>query len=142
MTLRKYRQADWEEPLIFELGRENRVGFDVPSLEPELTDAVADITEMVSDGMLRTKPAGLPEVSEIEVLRHFIHLSQMNYGVSSGIIYPLGSCTMKYNPVVNEVLAGHPKMTEVHPEQDESSVQGMLRSSCGSATPFRNWCWK
>ena len=126
MTLRKYRQADWEEPLIFELGREGRVGFDVPSLEPELADAVADIIEMVPNGMLRTKPAGLPEVSEIEVLRHFIHLSQMNYGVNSGIIYPLGSCTMKYNPVVNEVLAGHPKMTGVHPEQDESSVQGML----------------
>jgi len=126
MTLRNFRQADWDEPLIFELGREDRVGFEVPSLEPELVDAVDDITEMVPNGMLRTKPAGLPEVSEIEVLRHFIHLSQMNYGVSSGVIYPLGSCTMKYNPVVNEVLAGHPKMTEVHPEQDEASVQGML----------------
>jgi glycine dehydrogenase subunit 2 len=78
MTLRKYRQADWEEPLIFELGREDRVGFDVPSLEPELIDTVADITEFVPNGMLRTKPAELPEVSEIEVLRHFIHLSQMN----------------------------------------------------------------
>ncbi len=126
MIMRKFRQADWEEPLIFELGREERVGFAVPEIEPELSDAIDDISELVPSGMLRTKPAGLPEVSEVEVLRHFIHLSQMNYGVNSGIIYPLGSCTMKYNPIINEVLASHPKITEVHPDQDEASVQGLL----------------
>ena len=126
MNLRRYRQADWEEPLIFELGREDRVGFTIPLLEPELLDAVDDITELVPSGMLRTKPPALPEVSEMGVLRHFIHLSQMNYGVNSGRIYPLGSCTMKYNPVINEVLAGHPKLTEIHPEQDDSSIQGTL----------------
>ncbi len=126
MNLRRYRQADWEEPLIFELGREDRVGFAVPLLEPELMDSVDDISELVPSGMLRTKPPALPEVSEIGVLRHFIHLSQMNYGVNSGRIYPLGSCTMKYNPVINEVLAGHPKLTEIHPEQDDSSIQGAL----------------
>ncbi len=126
MTLRRYRQADWDEPLIFELGMEGRVGFAVPSLEPEIVDAVDDITELVPDGMLRTRPAKLPEVSEIQVLRHYIHLSQANYGVNSGLIYPLGSCTMKYNPVINEVLAGHPKITEIHPDQDDASVQGTL----------------
>ncbi len=126
MNLRRYRQADWEEPLIFELGREDRVGFAVPLLEPELMDSVDDISELVPSGMLRTKPPALPEVSEIGALRHFIHLSQMNYGVNSGRIYPLGSCTMKYNPVINEVLAGHPKLTEIHPEQDDSSIQGAL----------------
>ena len=126
MTLRRYKQADWDEPLIFELGMEGRVGFAVPSLEPEIVDAVDDITELVPDGMLRTRPAKLPEVSEIQVLRHYIHLSQANYGVNSGLIYPLGSCTMKYNPVINEVLAGHPKITEIHPEQDDASVQGTL----------------
>ncbi len=108
MTMRRFRQADWDEPLIFELGSEDRVGFTLPSLEPELIDAVHDIAELVPAGMLRTKPAGLPEVSEVEVLRHYIHLSQINYGVNSGVIYPLGSCTMKYNPVINEVLAGPP----------------------------------
>ena len=126
MSLRRYRQADWDEPLIFELGMEGRVGFAVPSLEPELVDAVDDITELVPAGMLRTRPANLPEVSEIQVLRHYIHLSQANYGVNSGLIYPLGSCTMKYNPVINEVLAGHPKITEIHPDQDDASVQGTL----------------
>lgn len=126
MNMRHFRQADWQEPIIFELGREDRVGFTVPPVEPELRDAVADVSELVPAGMLRSRLPELPEVSEIEVLRHYIHLSQMNYGVSSGVFYPLGSCTMKYSPVVNEVLAGHPKITGIHPDQDEASVQGIL----------------
>ena len=126
MTMRKFRQAQWEEPIIFELSREDRVGFSVPALEPEIEDAMDDIAGLVPNGMLREKPPGLPEVSELEVLRHFIHLSQMNYGVNSGRFYPLGSCTMKYNPVINEVLAGHPKVTGIHPDQDEASIQGLL----------------
>ena len=126
MNMRKFSQAQWDEPIIFELSREERVGFGVPSLEPELVDSIGDITELVPSGMLREKPPGLPEVSELEVLRHFIHLSQMNYGVNSGRFYPLGSCTMKYNPVINEVLAGHPKVTGIHPDQAEESIQGLL----------------
>ena len=126
MTMRKFRQAQWEEPIIFELSREDRVGFSVPALEPEIEDAMNEIAGLVPNGMLREKPPGLPEVSELEVLRHFIHLSQMNYGVNSGRFYPLGSCTMKYNPVINEVLAGHPKVTGIHPDQDEASIQGIL----------------
>ncbi len=126
MTMRKFRQAQWEEPIIFELSREERVGFSVPALEPEIEDAMDDIAGLVPNGMLREKPPGLPEVSELEVLRHFIHLSQMNYGVNSGRFYPLGSCTMKYNPIINEVLAGHPKVTGIHPDQDEESIQGIL----------------
>jgi glycine dehydrogenase subunit 2 len=126
MTLRRFKQADWDEPLIFELGMEDRVGFTVPSVEPELRDAIDDISELVPTDMLRTKPPALPEVSEVELLKHFIRLSQMNYGVSSGVFYPLGSCTMKYNPIINEVLAGHPKLTEIHPDQEEATVQGVL----------------
>jgi glycine dehydrogenase subunit 2 len=126
MNLRKnFRQAKWEEPVIFELGMKNRVGFNVPSIEPELRDAINDVSDLVPGDLLRSKPPELPELSEVEVLRHFIHLSQMNYGVNSGI-YPLGSCTMKYNPIINEVLAGHEKLTEIHPEQDESTIQGIL----------------
>jgi glycine dehydrogenase subunit 2 len=127
MNMRKFSQAQWDEPIIFELSREERVGFGVPPLEPELVDSIGDITELVPHGMLREKPPGLPEVSELEVLRHFIHLSQMNYGVNSGRFYPLGSCTMKYNPVINEVLAGHPKVTSIHPDQSEESIQGLLK---------------
>ena len=126
MTLRKFRQADWDEPLIFELSHKGRIGFLPPKAEPEVVDAVDEVEELIPSGMLREKPPALPEVSEVDVLRHYIHLSQMNYGVNSGIIYPLGSCTMKYNPIINEVLASHPRMLGAHPDQDPSTVQGVL----------------
>jgi len=121
-----FHQAKWSEPLIFELGGGERVGFLIPEAEPEVADAVGDIEELVPSNMLRSTPPELPRVSEIEVLRHYIHLSQMTYGVTSGNIYPLGSCTMKYNPPINEVLAGHPKLSEIHPDQDDETVQGIL----------------
>ncbi len=125
MTVRKFRQADWDEPLIFELSHEGRYGFHPPEVEEEIRDEV-NVERLVPQGIARETPPGLPEMSEMEVLRHFIHLSQMNYGVNSGLIYPLGSCTMKYNPVINEVLAGHPSLTGAHPDQDPSTVQGVL----------------
>ena len=125
MTM-KFRQADWNEPLIFELSNAGRVGYSLRPLEPELND-VNDVENYVPEALTRTVAPGLPEVSEMQVLRHYIHLSQMNYGVNSGIIYPLGSCTMKYNPVVNEVLAAHPKVLGLHPMQDDDTVQGILK---------------
>jgi len=121
MTVRKFRQADWGEPLVFELSHKGRYGFHPP--EAGVGD---EFKKLVPKRLAREDPAGLPEVSEMEVLRHYIHLSQMNYGVNSGLIYPLGSCTMKYNPIINEVLAGHPSLTDVHPDQDPSTVQGVL----------------
>jgi len=122
---KRFRQADWDEPLIFELGRQGRRGHLLPELEPEIEGEIPT-EELVPEAVLRTQPPGLPEVSEMQVLRHYIHLSQMNYGVNSGKIYPLGSCTMKYNPVINEVLAGDPRVTEVHPNQSPETVQGLL----------------
>ena len=127
MTLKKFRQADWEEPLIFELSQKGRRGYVYPGLESDLSEDAASLEEHVPKSLQRSHFAELPEVSEIQVLRHYMHLSQMNYGVNSGIIYPLGSCTMKYNPIINEVLAAHPKITEVHPYQSKESVQGILK---------------
>ncbi len=124
--MRGFRQADWDEPLIFELGCEGRGGSSIPAVEPEVREEVGEVEELIPQQMLREEPPRLPEASEVEVLRHYIHLSQMSYGVNSGVIYPLGSCTMKYNPVVNEVLASHPALTEAHPEQDGETVQGIL----------------
>jgi len=136
MTLRKFRQADWEEPLIFELSQKGRLGYVYPGLEPDLYEDAASLEELVPKSLQRTLYAELPEVSEIQVLRHYMHLSQMNYGVNSGIIYPLGSCTMKYNPIINEVLAAHPKVTEVHPYQSRESVQGILKILYNLKTHF------
>ncbi len=122
----RFRQADWSEPLIFELSQEGRMGHMLPTLEPEIEGEIPT-EDLVPESILRTEEPGLPEVSEIQVLRHYMHLSQMNYGVNSGAIYPLGSCTMKYNPIINEVLAGHPKITGVHPLQTPESTQGTLK---------------
>jgi glycine dehydrogenase subunit 2 len=123
---KRFKQADWLEPLIFELSREGRIGFGVPEIESEIADAVGDANDLIPEELVRDEAPGLPEVSEIDVLRHYIHLSQMNYGVNSGVIYPLGSCTMKYNPVINEVIASNPAITELHPDQDTSTMQGIL----------------
>ena len=126
MTM-KFRQADWKEPLIFELSNEGRVGYSLPLIEPELNEPVGGVEDYVPETLLRSKDPGLPEVSELQVLRHYNHLSQMNYGVNSGLIYPLGSCTMKYNPIINEVLAGHPKIVDIHPLQEDETIQGILK---------------
>ena len=122
----RYRQADWSEPLIFELSQEGRMGHMIPELEPEIEGEIPT-EELVPESVFRTEAPGLPEVSEMQVLRHYVHLSQMNYGVNSGAIYPLGSCTMKYNPIINELMAGHPKITGVHPLQTPESTQGTLK---------------
>src|SRR5260221_3451418 len=90
---------------------------DVPT-EPE--------ESMIPAWMLRNEPAPLPEVSEIEVVRHYTHLSQRNFGVDTGF-YPLGSCTMKYNPKLNEDMAALPGFARIHPLQPENTVQGAIQ---------------
>ncbi|MDE6769368.1 MAG: aminomethyl-transferring glycine dehydrogenase subunit GcvPB [Muribaculaceae bacterium] len=107
------------DKLIFELSREGRKGYELPA-DKYGVDGLASIP---SD-LLRDKPADLPEVSELDVVRHFTNLSNKNFGVDTGF-YPLGSCTMKYNPKINEELAVLPSFN-LHPLQDEKTVQGAL----------------
>ena len=109
-----FRQAKWDEPLIFELSREGRVGYTMPK-------PIEDVSVEVPEKLRRKSPLNLPQLSEPEVVKHYTRLSEMNYGVDSGI-YPLGSCTMKYNPKINEEIAGHPGVAYVHPYQDERTV--------------------
>ena len=75
------------------------------------------------EGELLREHIGLPSLSEIQAVRHYTHLSNMNFGVDSGF-YPLGSCTMKYNPKINEDMANLAGFTDVHPFQNEQEVQG------------------
>ena len=75
---------------------------------------------------MRADAPALPEVSELDVVRHYTNLSQMNFGVDSGF-YPLGSCTMKYNPKINEEIAAMPAFAGLHPLQPYQTVQGVLR---------------
>lgn len=120
-----YRQARWDEPVIFELGREGRRGHVVSGVEKEIKRAVGDPLRFLPASLRRRKPPRLPELSEVEIVRHFTRLSQMNYGIDLGL-YPLGSCTMKYNPKINEVLARSPSLGMIHPYQNEETVQGIL----------------
>ena len=109
------------QPLIFELSTEGRIGYSLPDLDvPEV-----DLSSLLPEGMLRAEEAELPEVSELDIMRHYTALSNRNHGVDSGF-YPLGSCTMKYNPKINESVARYPGFANVHPLQDESSVQGAM----------------
>ena len=105
-----------EEPLLFEQDAPGRCGVDLP--EPP---AVADRL----GGLDRRVPIGLPGLSEPQVIRHFTRLSQKNYAIDSGL-YPLGSCTMKHNPRLNEKLARLPGFADIHPLQPLSTVQGAL----------------
>ncbi len=108
--------------LIFEAGSPGRLGASLPAMDvPEL-----DVQELIPQKQQRTTPPRLPEVSEAEVIRHFIGLSIKNHHVDKGF-YPLGSCTMKYNPKINEETAGLDGLRAVHPLQPESTVQGALR---------------
>ncbi|MFH1676329.1 MAG: aminomethyl-transferring glycine dehydrogenase subunit GcvPB, partial [bacterium] len=86
-------------------------------------DSIFDPSEM--EGLIRENPANLPEIAEIDLVRHFIGLSNRNFGVDNGF-YPLGSCTMKYNPKINDVTSNLSGFTELHPYQDVSECQGAL----------------
>ncbi len=109
------------EKLLFELSRSGRRGFALPPLDvpqPERFDLDARYT--------RTEIEGFPELSEVEVARHYTRLSRLNYAIDLGL-YPLGSCTMKYNPKINEKVARLPGFAEAHPQLPESAAQGCLR---------------
>ena len=108
--------------LIFE---ESRPGRSACSL-PELDVPAQDINKLLPPAVLRQTPAELPEVDELTLVRHYTNLARKNFGVDTGF-YPLGSCTMKYNPKVNETLCGLTGFAQLHPYQPASTVQGILR---------------
>ncbi|MPL65817.1 putative glycine dehydrogenase (decarboxylating) subunit 2 [bioreactor metagenome] len=107
--------------LLFELGQPGRCAVDLPQCDvPEETSE-----NLIPAKFLRKVPAALPEVSQQDLMRHYTGLSQRNFGVDSGF-YPLGSCTMKYNPKINEDVSRYSGFALAHPLQDESTVQGAL----------------
>ena len=106
---------------IFERSRPGRRAFSLPVCDvPE-----RPLDELVPGRAAAPMPARLPEVSELELVRHFTELSTLNYGVDTGL-YPLGSCTMKYNPKINERVAGAGGFSGLHPYEPEALVQGAL----------------
>src|SRR5438132_9288664 len=110
------------DKLIFELSCPGRHAHSLP----ECDVPVSDPAQLLPSEHLRASPAELPEVSELDVVRHYSRLSQMNYGVDTHF-YPLGSCTMKYNPKINEDMARLAGFARLHPLTPESASQGALR---------------
>ncbi len=109
------------EPLIFELDTKGRRGYELPKLDVPLTD----VKNAIPDKFIRQE-LDMPSLSELDTIRHFTRLSRLNHSVDVGF-YPLGSCTMKYNPKVNEDMARLPGFANIHPNQPESTVQGALK---------------
>ncbi|AJY74116.1 aminomethyl-transferring glycine dehydrogenase subunit GcvPB [Paenibacillus beijingensis] len=110
-----------EKALIFEMSRPGRVAYSLPACDvPESAPA-----DYIPASMLRSKPAELPEVYEVDVIRHYTELSRRNFGIDNGF-YPLGSCTMKYNPKINENTARFAGFAGIHPYQPVESIQGAL----------------
>jgi glycine dehydrogenase subunit 2 len=104
-----YRSAIYDEPLLNEVGTRNN----------------DKAIEVFHSPLQRKKRVNIPDLDETQIIRHFLHLSQMNYGIETGI-YPLGSCTMKYNPKICEEISGWDSFALTHPCQDESTIQGNL----------------
>lgn len=105
---------------LFEASRPGRVGYSLPKLDVPAVGA-----QDALGGMARAQAARLPEMAEVDVVRHFTRLSHLNFSVDEGF-YPLGSCTMKYNPKINEAAARLPGFARIHPLQPEGTVQGAL----------------
>jgi len=108
--------------LIFDLSREGRRGHYLP--KPDVPGK--QLNDMLDSKFLRKQAPRLPEVAENEIVRHYIALSTLNHHVDKSF-YPLGSCTMKYNPKINEKMAAMPRFAGLHPEQDEETIQGALQ---------------
>jgi glycine dehydrogenase subunit 2 len=107
-----------EEPLIFEIGHTETTGVDLPPVDPDATTRLSDFA--------RSEPIGLVDLTEPETVRHYTRLSRQNYGIDLGF-FPLGSCTMKHNPRLNEKVARLPGFADIHPLAPQGSVQGALQ---------------
>jgi glycine dehydrogenase subunit 2 len=118
--------GDRTEPLVFEKSLPGHRGADLPEAGVPATD----VSTLLPGVRLRTDPPRLPELSEPQVVRHYTRLSHLNHSIDTGF-YPLGSCTMKHNPKLNDEMAALPGFASLHPYQAEDEVQGMLRLMYG-----------
>ena len=127
MKLRtNFHQAKWDEPIIFELNTKGERGILIPEIEKDIEEMVGDGLSTLPKNMLRKQVPKLPELSQMRVLKHYLRLSQETLGADLNVDIGQGTCTMKMSPKINEQFAASPKFTELHPNQDESTVQGIL----------------
>jgi glycine dehydrogenase subunit 2 len=122
--IRKYHAAVWDEPLVMDLSQTGRRGAFAPALEKEISDSIGNPSALIPNSLKRKVAPELPELSEFEVQRHYLHLSQQTLGMMGISLF--GTCTMKYNPRLNERLVYQPFVAKMHPHQDPETMQGIL----------------
>ncbi|MHA1201437.1 MAG: aminomethyl-transferring glycine dehydrogenase subunit GcvPB [Candidatus Heimdallarchaeaceae archaeon] len=123
---KNFHQAKWDEPVIYELSNKGERGILFPEIEQEIEDIVGDGFSKLPESMIRQKAPNLPEIAQMRVLKHYLRLSQQTLGADFNVDIGQGTCTMKYNPKINEKLASSHKLITLHPAQDEDTVQGIL----------------
>ena len=126
--LRPFHQASWNEPIILEQTSPGERGIVPPETEREIAETVGDGVSAIPEALRRKSPPGLPELSQPQVLRHYLRLSQETLGNDVNIHLGLGTCTMKYSPKVNEALVRAPSVAALHPFQNDETVQGLLEA--------------
>mgnify|MGYP000859088753 FL=1 len=124
--VREFHQARWNEPVIFELSTPGERGIVASEAEQDIQKRVGDGVSRLPDKMIRRDAPALPEVSQMRVLKHYLHLSQGTLGADFNVDVGQGTCTMKYSPKVNETFVRSPEASELHPTQDDATVQGAL----------------
>ena len=122
--IRKYHAPVWDEPLVMQLSVPGRRGALAPEIEAGISAQIKDASALIAPALQRKKKPELPEMSEFEVQRHYLHLSQQTLGMMGISLF--GTCTMKYNPRMNERLVNRPFVNEIHPYQDPETMQGIL----------------
>ncbi len=121
-----FKQTTWEKTTIFEESTPGRIGFQIEELSEKEKKLLDEAKDQISSEIIRNTELELPELSELDVIRHFTRLSQMNYGVDEGPIF-LGSCTMKYNPKICDLVTTYPEAQNIHPYQSPGTIQGSLQ---------------
>lgn len=121
---KEYHAPVWNEPVILEMGHPGRRGMLFPPIEGEIQDQVGDADDLIPFALRRLDKPALPEMSEPEVLYHYLRLSQQTLGMMGTSLF--GTCTMKYNAQINEQMAWRPELTQLHPLQHEDTMQGAL----------------
>jgi len=121
-----YRAVRWHEKTLYDQSRAGTVNDILPPVEAALADETAAVLDELPEEARRAVPPAMPELTEPEILRHYIRCSQMTFGYDSGSNVGVGTCTMKYSPRLNEQLASSAKITDLHPLQPEESLQGVL----------------
>jgi len=126
VKVRNFHQAHWDEPIIFELSTPGLRGVIPPAPEEEIESEVGNVLDSIPAAVRRDTPPALPELDQKSVLAHYLRLSQETLGANICNDISEGTCTMKYNPRINEELANLPGIAELHPWQDEETLQGIL----------------